>query len=92
MKSGFSNTQTILTNGFINCFSLVGVVLGLGIGGLDQLIEVYVLTFVAGNFLYIAADIWRNLIKNTVWWKNILQLFAFSVGVGCMYLVLLAEQ
>ena len=34
-KSGFSNVQTVLCNGFINFLSLIGVLIGLGIGSMN---------------------------------------------------------
>lgn len=63
-KSGFSGIQTVLCNGVINLVSVIGVFIGLGIGSLNSQAETYVMTFVAGNFIYIAADIWRHLLKN----------------------------
>jgi hypothetical protein len=47
--------------------------------------------FVAGNFTFIAADIWKNLFKNKTTCKNVFEFLGVALGVGCMYLVLLAE-
>lgn len=91
MKSGFSNVQTVLCNGFINCVSLVGVFLGLGLGSINETVESYIMVWVAGNFVYIAADIWKHLLKNKNRWLNFFEFAAFSLGVGIMYIVLLAE-
>lgn len=46
---------------------------------------------VAGNFVYVAADIWRNLFKNkeNKIVLNALEFLGFSLGVGAMFLVLL---
>ena len=52
----------------INLISIVGVLIGLGINSLDDATKAYILVFVAGNFIYIAADIWRNLFKNKTGW------------------------
>lgn len=92
LKNYFTPTQTILCNGLINLISLVGLFIGLGVAHLDDATKLYLLVFVAGNFVYIAADIWRNLFKNDPLWKNILEFFGLAVGVGVMYLVLLAES
>lgn len=71
MKNGFTNNQTILCNGIINFMSLAGLFPGLALGGISQKAQNYVMTFVAGNFIYIGADIWRNLLKNRSNCQNI---------------------
>lgn len=91
MKNGFSNVQTILCNGFINFMSLFGVIAGLGLGGIDDAAQNYVLVFVAGNFIYIGADIWKHLLANDKLILNLGEILMFSIGVGSMFLVLLAE-
>lgn len=92
VKNGFSNIQTVLCNGFINFMSLIGVVVGLAVGAIDEETQNYVLVFVAGNFMYIGADIWRHLLASKVWLVNVGEIIMFSVGVGAMFLVLLAES
>jgi hypothetical protein len=42
------------------------------------------MVFVAGNFIYIAADIWRNLFQGK-WLLNMCQILAFAVGVASMF-------
>jgi zinc transporter ZupT len=64
LKSGFSGIQTILCNGFINFMSLFGVIAGLGLGSIDDAAQNYIMVFVAGNFIYIGADIWKHLLRN----------------------------
>ncbi len=92
IKNGFSNVQTVLCNGFINFMSLFGVLAGLGLGNISDETQNYVLVFVAGNFIYIGADIWRHLLANKRMILNIAELLMFSLGVGAMFLVLLAES
>lgn len=70
MTNSFSSTQTILCNGFVNFVSLIGVLIGLAVTSLSETTKMYVLVFVAGNFIYIAADIWKNLFKNTSFIRN----------------------
>jgi zinc and cadmium transporter len=91
IKNGFSNVQTVLCNGFINFMSLIGVIAGLALGSINEEAQNYILVFVAGNFIYIGADIWRHLLANKRTILNIAELIMFSLGVGCMFLVLLAE-
>lgn len=92
MTNEFSSKQTILCNGFVNLTSLIGVFIGLAITDLDEITKTYVLVFVAGNFIYIAADIWRNLFKNRGFVKNFIEFSGFGVGIAAMYLILLLES
>jgi zinc transporter ZupT len=64
LKSRFNERETILSNGLVNLISLVGVYIGLNSQGISFRTRQYALVFVAGNFLYIASDIWRNLFHN----------------------------
>ena len=92
MQNKFSEMQTLVCNGTINLISIVGVLIGLGVSSFDDATKAYILIFVAGNFIYIAADIWRHLLKNRgdyAFWKNLLEFSGFSLGVGIMYLLLL---
>lgn len=91
IKNGFSTTQTVLCNGFINFMSLFGVIAGLALGSISDATQNYILVFVAGNFIYIGADIWKHLLNNKSLILNIVEVLMFSIGVGAMFLVLLAE-
>jgi zinc transporter ZupT len=72
MTNRFNGMQTVLCNGFVNILSLLGVIIGLAITNLTDVVKMYILVFVAGNFIYIAADIWRHLFKNSGFSKNLL--------------------
>jgi hypothetical protein len=45
------------------------------------------MVFVAGNFLYIAADIWRHILKGKKCLMIMLELFGFFIGVGAMFAI-----
>jgi len=64
LKSRFNERETILSNGIVNLISLVGVYLGLTSHDLSPTTKQYALVFVAGNFMYIASDIWKNLLHH----------------------------
>jgi len=81
LKSGFNSKQTILSNGFVNMISLVGVYLGLNSHNLSPTLREYSLVFVAGNFVYIASDIWRNLLRNNHIKTNLLEIVGLGVGI-----------
>ena len=93
IKNEFTEKQTIICNGTINLISLIGAFIGLGVTHLDDAVKLYLLVFVGGNFIYIAADIWRHLFKNKEQkWKNVVEFFGFALGVGVMFLLLLLEE
>ena len=70
MTNKFNSKQTILCNGFVNFLSLIGVLTGLAVNNLSGVAQTYIMVFVGGNFMFIAADIWRNLFKNESKCKN----------------------
>ena len=72
LKNKFNNKQTIICNVVVNFTSLIGVAMGLALGSVNEMVKVYALSFVAGNFIYIGADIWRNLLKNKDCKSNVL--------------------
>jgi zinc transporter ZupT len=92
MKNAFNPTQTVLCNGVINLFSLVGLFIGLMLTELNEVATNYVLIFVAGNFIFIAADIWKNLFRNKELWKNLVELSGIVIGVAIMYWILELES
>lgn len=81
LKSNFNPRETILSNGIVNLISLVGVWLGLNSHGLSPVVKQYILVFVAGNFMYIASDIWKNLFHHKGWFPNMLEIFGLGIGV-----------
>jgi zinc transporter ZupT len=81
LKSRFTPSETILSNGLVNLISLVGVWMGLNSHGLSPKVKQYCLVFVAGNFMYIASDIWKNLFHNRSQLVNLLELVGLVYGV-----------
>lgn len=71
----------MLSNGIVNLISLVGVYLGLNSNNLSSKTRQYVLVFVAGNFMYIASDIWKNLFRHRRWLINLLEACGLLTGV-----------
>lgn len=92
MTNKFNSMQTILCNGFVNLLALVGVIVGLAVADVHKLAQMYILVAVAANFIYIAADIWKNMFKNEGIWRNVVEFFGFGVGIAAMYLILLLES
>jgi hypothetical protein len=46
----------------------------------------------AGNFLFIGEDIWRNLLKNNYWCYKVMELAMFFLRVAAMFLFLFLED
>lgn len=49
------------------------------------------MVFVAGNFIYIGADIWQHLLRNEKFCENIMEIVMFAVGFTAMLAVLELE-
>jgi hypothetical protein len=71
--------------------ALVGVIVGLATVGVSDSAKMYVMVFVAGNFMYIAADIWRHLFK-AGWISNLLQFLFFGIGTAAMFGIKILED
>jgi hypothetical protein len=55
--------------------------MGLNSHDLSPVYKQYALVFVAGNFMYIASDIWKNLFQNRSLWVNSLEMIGLVLGV-----------
>ena len=91
LKAKFSNCQTAILNPLVNVSCFIGVLIGMGVGQTSDVTFNYILSFVAGNFIYIGSDIWRKLMKQDSFCLNLLEFFSVSLGIGAMFLVILAE-
>lgn len=95
LRSSFTEVQTMLCNGVVNFVSLIGVFIGLAVVNLSEVAKTYIMVFVAGNFIYIASDIWQHILKNKGEGSkrgNALEIFGLSVGIGSMFALTLLEH
>ena len=93
MKAGFVGWEVVLCNGAINCISILGVIVGLGAGSAGEVTQLYLLAWVGGNFVYLAAEIWRQLLRHkNSFCKNFLEVIFLFVGIGIMYLITLIDD
>ena len=90
LKSRFTGWQTICSNGTINMLAVVGAIIGLSTSSLPDSAKNYIMVFVAGNFVYIASDIWKHLFLDS-WRSNLLEVVGFLIGVGAMFGIKLME-
>lgn len=81
LKSNFNAKETILSNGIVNLVSLVGVYAGLNAHAIPDVAKQYILVFVAGNFMYIASDIWKNLFRQKRTIVNVLEMVGLLGGI-----------
>ena len=81
LKSNFNAKETILSNGIVNLVSLVGVYAGLNAHSIPDVAKQYILVFVAGNFMYIASDIWKNLFRQKRTIVNVLEMVGLLGGI-----------
>jgi zinc transporter ZupT len=88
MTNKFTGIQTILCNGTVNIMSLLGVLVGTALNSLNDATQQYILVFVAGNFMYIASDIWKHLFQNHKMSINLMEFAGFSIGICSMYGIL----
>lgn len=62
---------------------------------LNDVVKTYIMVFVAGNFVYVASDIWQHIMKNkgeASKGKNVLEFFGLAVGIGAMFALTLMES
>ncbi len=75
-----------------NVGGIFGSIIGLGLSEINELSKSYLLSFTAGNFLYISL---AQLIPILVHVKgkciNFLVFVGILIGIGMMYLILLLE-
>lgn len=92
LHSNFSIAKAVMINCIENCASIIGAIVGLSLGSINEVINKYLLAIVIGNFLYIGLIDMMPYMKNThegkLWF---FQLTSFAFGIGTMYLVTLAE-
>lgn len=92
LHAGFSKKKALFFN-YLSAFTaIIGAVLTLIIGNSITKSNDFLIPFTIGGFIYIAtADLLPELIKETKFWKSIIQLLSLLVGMGIMVLLLLLE-
>lgn len=71
IKSGFDDCQTTTWSAIPKVMIIPGIAAGVGLQATSEAARFYILTVVAGTFLYIASDIWKNLFLTNNKWKNL---------------------
>ncbi len=82
IKSRFDDCQAKVCSAVPKIMIVVGVAAGLGLETTSDAAQYYIVSFVAGSFIYIASDIWKNLFKTKILWRNVSELLLLILGMG----------
>lgn len=93
LHGGFSKGKALLMNFASALFAVLGALAVFVAGDFIEKIELILVPIAAGGFIYIAgSDLIPELHKHSyAFWRNVLQLVAFLVGIGVMATLLLLE-
>ena len=92
LHGGFSKNKALLFNFLTAIMAVFGALLALALSAYIENFTVFVLSFAAGEFIYIAgSDLVPELHKETEPSKSLLQLVAFIFGVVIILLLVLFE-
>ena len=93
IHSKFGICQALFCNTMINFASLIGAIIGLEIGNINETANKYIMSFVAGNFFHISCvNMIPMIINNKNKSTSLLQILMFTVGLGVMFVVLTLEM
>jgi len=90
ITSNYTFKQVIFWNVIDNVTSIIGAIVGVAVGNMDETSHSYTLAFVAGNFLYISlADMIPEIMRNKGWYFTFFQISFILLGLGIMFLILI---
>jgi len=94
LHGGFSRNKALLFNFLTALTAILGALLALGLSAIVPIenFKIFLLSFAAGEFIYIAgSDLVPELHKETQLSKSLLQFIAFVFGVVVIFCLLLIE-
>jgi len=92
LKGGFGKKKALLVNFAISLTAVLGSILAVILGSRIEGITLFLVSFAAGTFIYIAgADLIPELNKEPELKSALIQLFTFLLGIGMMALLLLIK-
>jgi len=93
IRAGFTKKQALLFNFLASLSAFVGLVIGLIVGESSAEANIWILSFVAGGFLYLAmSDVIPELHTSKQKGHVAAQSIFMALGFGAMYLVLVLED
>lgn len=92
IESGLTRTKALLWNFASGLISVFGVIVFLTFSSFAKNIEVYLLAFIAGTFIYIAStDLFPHIHNRSKRLKDLLQVLLIILGIMIMYLLSVIE-
>lgn len=92
VHGGFSRMKALFVNFLSALLAILGAIVALWLGGFIENIELILVPIAAGGFIYIAgSDLIPELHKHEGFWKALLQLIAFLLGILIMFGLLFLE-
>lgn len=88
VHGGFSKTRALLINFAVALPAVLGGITGYYLGDVFAALEMYILSFAAGGFLYIAAaDLVPEIRRETHGGRSVITFTVFLLGISIMYAV-----
>ncbi len=92
IHGGFTRKKALMLNFLSGLGAVVGTVVALLLGGYIEGMEMFLVPFAAGIFIYVAsADLIPELHKEVKWQKSLAQFFFFLLGIMVMVALIMFE-
>eukprot|EP01017_Pseudomicrothorax_dubius_P032801 TRINITY_DN4330_c0_g4_i6.p1 TRINITY_DN4330_c0_g4~~TRINITY_DN4330_c0_g4_i6.p1 ORF type:complete len:291 (+),score=33.71 TRINITY_DN4330_c0_g4_i6:373-1245(+) len=92
LAAGFAGKKIIFWNTFVNITAIIGTIIALPLGSVNEVVTNCFIAIVAGNFFYIALTSMLPVVNSVNTFKIALgQLIALGLGVGAMVAVIFVE-
>lgn len=92
LHGGFSKSKALVLNFFTALTAVLGTVIALTLGQYLEGLEIFLVPFAAGSFIYIAgADLIPEIHKEVKVSKSVGQFLTFALGVAIMVLLIFVE-
>ena len=92
IHANFNIWSVLFWNSIINLTAILGAIIGLTLGNMNESSESYAMGYVAGNFFFISlAEMIPVILHKKGLWENIIQFIFMMIGLAIMFLILLLE-
>lgn len=92
LHAGFSKRKALWVNYLSATAAIMGAILALLIGGKVKGLSIFIVSFAAGGFLYLAgSDLVPELHKENTISKSLVQFVSILLGIGLMFLMTFVE-
>jgi zinc transporter ZupT len=88
VSAGFSKKQALIWNFVSACTCILGTIIGLGLGEINEDVNAYILALIAGGFLYISlADMVHELTHSKGFDQTLIQCGSMLFGFFIMMVI-----